>query len=119
MAAMRKMSSYQVGVAAEGFAAALLARAGCHISVQYGANQPGYDLIAEKDGRAMLVSVKGSQDNGWGLTQGHIKNANYRQAVDDWLATHIKPIVFCFVQFFSRQKSLRCRWSTSQPLKRL
>jgi|TARA_B100001971_G_C17796869_1_gene337375 hypothetical protein len=34
-----------VGVAAEAFAAGLLAYAECDVSVQYGANQPGYDLI--------------------------------------------------------------------------
>lgn len=62
----KEMSQYQVAVAAEGFAAALFARAGFHISVQYGANQPGYDLIAEKNGQTLLVSVKGSQDNAWG-----------------------------------------------------
>lgn len=44
----KEMTPYQVGVAAEGFAAALFARAGYHVSVQYGANQPGYDLIVEK-----------------------------------------------------------------------
>lgn len=95
-----KMTQYQVAVAAEAIAAALFARAGCHVSVQYGANQPGYDLIAEKNRRAILISVKGSQDNAWGLTQSHIKNADYRKAVDDWLAVQTPSIVFCFVQFY-------------------
>jgi HJR/Mrr/RecB family endonuclease len=57
---MREMTPYQVAVAAEGFAAALFARAGFHVSVQYGANQPGYDLIVERGRVAYLISVKGS-----------------------------------------------------------
>jgi hypothetical protein len=64
----KEMTAYQVGVSAEAFAAALFARAGFHVSVQYGANQPGYDLIVEKKKKAYLISVKGSQDGGWGLT---------------------------------------------------
>jgi hypothetical protein len=97
---IKTMSAYQVAVAAESMAAALFARAGCHISVQYGPNQPGYDLIAEKEGRSILVSVKGSQDNAWGLNQSHLKNANYRKAVDDWFAHQPPSVVICFVQFF-------------------
>jgi Holliday junction resolvase-like predicted endonuclease len=95
----REMTPYQVGVSAEAFAAALFARAGFHVSVQYGANQPGYDLIVEKDKCSLLISVKGSQDGGWGLTQNHIHNADYHQAVDLWLEKHGEQIVFCFVQF--------------------
>lgn len=43
---MKAISSWHVGVAAEAFAAALFARLGYDVSVQYGANQPEYDLIA-------------------------------------------------------------------------
>ena len=43
---MKQISSWHVGVAAEAFAAALFARYGYDVSVQYGANQPEYDLIA-------------------------------------------------------------------------
>ncbi|MFZ3065537.1 MAG: hypothetical protein WA277_09675 [Nitrospirota bacterium] len=93
------MTSYQVGVAAEAFASALFTRCGFHVSVQYGANQPGYDLIVEKEKKAFLVSVKGSQDGGWGLTQSHLKNANYYKAIDDWIEKHGEHIIFCFVQF--------------------
>jgi hypothetical protein len=45
------------------------------------------------------VSVKGSKDGGWGLTQSHISNADYRGAADAWLAKHSKKTVFCLVQF--------------------
>jgi hypothetical protein len=43
-----KMEAFHVGVAAEAFAAGLLAQAGCDVLVQYGANQPEYDLVAIK-----------------------------------------------------------------------
>ena len=95
----KEMTPYQVGVSAEGFAAALFARAGYHVSVQYGANQPGYDLIVEKNQKAHLISVKGSQDGGWGLTQSYLSNANYHGAIDSWLTKHGERLIFCFVQF--------------------
>jgi len=96
---MKEMTSYQVGVAAEAFAAALFARVGFHVSVQYGANQPGYDLIIEREKKSLHISVKGSQDGGWGLTQSYLKNADYRAAVDAWYREHGESIIFCFVQF--------------------
>ena len=61
------MSSWHVGIAAEAYAAAILARYGYDISVQYGANQPEYDLIAHHKDKMLKISVKGSQDGGWGL----------------------------------------------------
>lgn len=97
---MNKLSQYHIGVAAEAFAAGLLAHAECDVSVQYGANQPDYDLIAVKDDKTLRVSVKGSQDGAWGLTQSYIKNADYHGAIDIWHGKHRnKRIVFMFVQF--------------------
>jgi hypothetical protein len=63
------MTSRNVGVAAEAIAAAQFARCGFDVSVQYGANQPEYDLIVARGDALLKVSVKGSQDGGWGLTQ--------------------------------------------------
>lgn len=65
-------TSWQVATAAEAFAAAQLARFGWDVSVQYGANQPEYDLVAVDGARVLKVSVKGSQDGGWGLTQSYL-----------------------------------------------
>lgn len=98
----KEMTSYHVAVAAEAFAAALFARAGLHVSVQYGANQPGYDLIVEREKKSYLVSVKGSQDGGWGLTQSYIQNADYHAAIDMWLMRHGASMIFCFVQFLNK-----------------
>jgi Holliday junction resolvase-like predicted endonuclease len=99
---MSKIAQYHVGVAAEAFAAALFARASLDVSVQYGANQPEYDLMVARKDKMLKVSVKGSQDGSWGLTQTHlarIKQANYHGAIDLWLEQHWHRTVFCFVQF--------------------
>ncbi|MDH4248413.1 MAG: hypothetical protein OEW39_11420 [Deltaproteobacteria bacterium] len=94
-----KISSYHVGIAAEAIAAAQFARIECDISVQYGANQPEYDLVAVRGKQFLKISVKGSQDGSWGLTQNLLSNANYHKAADDWLNKHQKGTVYCFVQF--------------------
>ena len=95
----QRLSQFHVGVAAEAFVAAQFARYGYDVSVQYGANQPEYDLIVAKGDKMMKVSVKGSQDGGWGLTMSHIKNADYHKAADDWLKKHGNKTVFALVQF--------------------
>jgi len=93
------MNQFHVGIAAEAFAAALFARCGYDVSVQYGANQPEYDLAIIRGERMLKVSVKGSQDGGWGLTQSYLENANYQMAIDIWLARHKPRTVLCLVQF--------------------
>jgi len=94
-------TSWHVAVAAEAIAAALFARCGVDVSVQYGANQPEYDLIVSQGERMLKVSVKGSQDGSWGLCQSFIKpkSADYHRAIDQWLARHRPRTVLCFVQF--------------------
>ncbi len=92
-------TSWQVATAAEAFAAAQFARCGWDVSVQYGANQPEYDLVAVDGDRVLKVSVKGSKDGAWGLTQSFIKNADYHGAADKWLSKHSNKTVFCLVQF--------------------
>jgi Holliday junction resolvase-like predicted endonuclease len=94
-----RVSSWHIGVAAEALAAAQFARAGFDVSVQYGADQPEYDLIVVKEDRVLKVSVKGSQDGGWGLTQSYLKNADYHTAIETWLARHRPRTIFCLVQF--------------------
>jgi hypothetical protein len=95
----KTFSSHRVGVAAEAIAAAQFARCGYDVSVQYGANQPEYDLLVAQDDRLLKVSVKGSQDGGWGLTQSHMSNRNYHGAIQTWLERHRPKTVVCFVQF--------------------
>jgi len=96
----KKMSQFHVGVAAEACAAALFARCGYDVSVQYGANQPEYDLAIVRGERMLKVSVMGCQDGGWGLTQSFLENANYHGAIDLWHARHKPRTVICFVQFY-------------------
>lgn len=97
---MGKMTSWHVGVSAEAFVAAQFARFGYYVFVQYGANQPGYDLMVEVKDKSLRVSVKGSQDGSWGLTQGYKKGCDYHQAIQAWQeANDKKKIIFCLVQF--------------------
>src|SRR5438309_6652968 len=95
------VSSHSVSVAAEAIAAAQFARCGFDVSVQYGANQPEYDLIVAKGDNLLKVSVKGSQDGSWGLTQTFLKkaSADYHGAIELWLRRHGLKTVFCLVQF--------------------
>jgi Holliday junction resolvase-like predicted endonuclease len=97
---MNSMRPFHVSVAAEAFAAGSLAQAGCDVSVQYGANQPEYDLIASKNDRFLKISVKGSQDGGWGLIQSYKKpGVSYAAAASLWAAGQSPNVIYCFVQF--------------------
>ena len=96
---MKKISSWHVGIAAEAYAAAVFARLGYDVSVQYGANQPEYDLIAVSGDRILKISVKGSQDGSWGLTQNYKKGSSYHEAAHQWCESHHKKTIFCLVQF--------------------
>lgn len=99
----KEFSSWHVSVAAEAIAAAQFARLGYDVSVQYGANQPEYDLIISKgkDDTPLKISVKGSQDGSWGLTQNYLEKgkADYKNSIDKWLSKHGKRTILCFVQF--------------------
>ena len=93
------MTSWQVATSAEAFAAAQFSRYGWNVSVQYGANQPEYDLVAVKGDRFLKISVKGSQDGSWGLTQSYLANADYHSAADAWMKKHTPKTTVCLVQF--------------------
>ena len=47
----------------------------------------------------LKISVKGSQDGGWGLTQSYKKGCDYHEAIHKWLEGHHKKTIFCLVQF--------------------
>jgi Holliday junction resolvase-like predicted endonuclease len=95
-------SSWHVATAAEAIAAAQFARFGFDVPVQYGANQPEYDLMVASSNQILKISVKGSADGGWGLSQtqlSKLKNANYHGAAEAWLARHKPRTAICLVQF--------------------
>jgi hypothetical protein len=95
-------SNWHVATAAEAIVAAQFARFGYDVSVQYGANQPEYDLMVAAGADVLKVSVKGSADGGWGLSQSQlarIRNANYHAAAEAWLARHKPLTAICLVQF--------------------
>ena len=112
---MSKMTSWHVGVAAEAFAAAQFARLTYDVSVQYGANQPEYDLIAVNGDKMLKISVKGSQDGSWGLTQSLKKGRTYHEAVQEWLNRHHKKTIFCLVQFKNVEDSQMPRMYLASP----
>jgi hypothetical protein len=94
------MPNWHVSTAPEAMAAAQFARFGCDVSVQYGANQPEYDLMIARGEHMLKISVKGSSDGGWGITQGQLtklRKANpaakvdYHAAADMWLALLASP----------------------------
>ena len=102
------MASWHVSTAAEAIAAAQFARFGFDVSVQYGANQPEYDLMIAAGDHMLKISVKGSSDGGWGLSQTQLikwrKNnpggpPNYVAAAEMWLARHKSRTAIFFVNF--------------------
>ena len=100
---IKEFSTWHVGIAAEAIAAGQFARLGYDVSVQYGANQKEYDLIIAKDEMLVKISVKGSKDGSWGLTQSHLIEADYHKAIDIWLSKHGAKTIFCFVQFSGKE----------------
>lgn len=94
------MTPRQCEIAAESYTACLLAQCGYDVLVQYGANQPHYDLMAVKDKRILPVSVKGSQDGGWMLAVRYVGNGvSYHAAIDRWLSVQREDVLYAFVQF--------------------
>jgi hypothetical protein len=97
--ATNMQTQWHVAAAAEALAAVQFVRHGWDVSVQYGADQPEYDVVAVRGKRVLKVSVKGSRDVGWGLTQSYLSNADYHRAADAWLERHSSGTVLCFVHF--------------------
>ena len=83
--------------------------------MQYGANQPEYDLIAVSGDKMLKISVKGSQDGSWGLTQSFKKGHTYHEAVEEWLSRHHKKTIFCLVQFKNVDDSQLPRMYLASP----
>ena len=101
----------------ESYAACLLAQSGYDVLVQYGANQPHYDLVAVKDSRILPISVKGSQDGGWMLAVKYAKpGVGYADAIAKWLATQRSDVVYMFVQFLQVPLGSAPRVYVARPL---
>lgn len=96
------MTPRQCEIAAESYTACLFAQCGYDVLVQYGANQPHYDLVAVSGKRMLPVSVKGSSDGGWMLAVRYVKApVDYHAAIDQWLLAQRPDLVFVFVQFLN------------------
>ena len=74
-----------------------------------------YDLIAVDGEKILKISVKGSQDGGWGLTQNFKKGRTYREAAEEWLKKHHKKTIFCLVQFKNVDDSQMPRMYLASP----
>ena len=101
---MQRIKAEIVATAAEAFDAAQFERIGYDVSVQWGATQPECDLIISEGRRMLKISVKGSADGGWNLTQSAqsdlptANRANSHDAADLWLAGHKAGTAICLVQ---------------------
>ncbi|MFY9621590.1 MAG: hypothetical protein WAQ99_17390 [Pyrinomonadaceae bacterium] len=57
-------------------------------------------MTARPASTASHVSVKGSQDGGWGLIQNFKRGRHYHEAADAWAAIHKnQDFLYCLVQF--------------------
>jgi hypothetical protein len=110
------MTPRQCEIAAESHTACLLAQSGYDVLVQYGANQPHYDLVAVKDKRILPISVKGSQDGGWMLAVKYVKpGVSYHAAIDLWLSDQRDDVLYVFVQFLGVSLGQAPRAYTARP----
>jgi hypothetical protein len=105
--ALAQHKPWQIALGAEGIAAAQFARCGFDVSVQSGRDKPWYELAVSKAGNLLKVSVKGSDDGRWDLTQSYLKRAadmsgkksNCQGAIDLWLDHLGSRAMCCLVQF--------------------
>lgn len=93
--------SRNIEIAAEAITAGQFARLGFDVSVQYGANQPEYDLVVGKGSRLLKISVKGTQLEGWGLCQSFKKGRTYHGMIDAWEQQFDPQLIFCLVEFYT------------------
>ena len=113
----RTMSPRQCEIAAEAYVASLLARSGYDVLVQYGANQPHYDLMAVKgEDRKLPISVKVRQDGGWMLAVRYVKpGVIYHDAINLWLSVQRRDIVYALVGFLNVSLSEAPRVYIARP----
>jgi len=96
----RVMEPRQCEIAAESYAACVLAQSGYDVFVQYGARQQDYDLVAVKGKKSIRISVKGSQEGGWMLAVRYLRpGVGYLAAIDQWLEAQPENITYMFVGF--------------------
>src|SRR5690242_2843834 len=95
------MEKFHCAIAAEAYAAARFARYGYDVSVQYGANQPEYDLVIAKGHNMLKVNVKGTQQSAWFFVAN--KKGKQRKTrhgmIKDWFRKHKSNTIYCLVQF--------------------
>jgi hypothetical protein len=93
----KTMSKHHTAVAAEAFGAGLFFHAGYSVFIQYGANHPGYDLVAASDTAEIRVNVKGSTDGGWLMTSKEL-GKSWEACREAWFRRN-QGLHFLLVQF--------------------
>lgn len=101
------LSLRHITAGAKAIAAAQFARCGFDVSVQSGSEKPWFDFIVTRAGTLLKVSVHGSSDGTWSLTDSfqkeslskNSKRANCHRAIELWLAHHGSRTLCCLVQF--------------------
>jgi len=108
----RSMTPRQCEIAAESYAACLLAQSGYDVFVQYGARQQDSDLVATKGKKSVRISVKGSQDGGWMLAVRYLKKGvNYIAAIMSGRVGSLTTLFICSSGFVG-YRFTRLRMST-------
>jgi hypothetical protein len=106
---MKKLSSSQISIAAEAFAAAQFALSGFDVLEQAGRARSFFDLAVAKSGGMMKVSVHSSFNGFWDLVdrflnstqRANITVADYHRAINSWLENQSSRATCCLVQFES------------------
>jgi hypothetical protein len=101
-----KLSSSQISVAAEAFAAAQFALSGFDVLEQYGRTR-SFNLAVAKSGGMLRVSVYFSFSGFWDLVDryldsskpGTITTADYHCAIKRWLDNQSSRVTCCLVEF--------------------
>jgi len=103
----RNLSSSQVSVAAQAFAASQFALSGFDVLEQAGRARFYFDLAVARSGGMMKVSVHASCNGFWDLADRYLDStrhahgtaADYHRAIVLWLENHTSRVTYCFVQF--------------------
>jgi hypothetical protein len=105
------MTSHQVGVAAEALTASLFARVGCDISVQYGANQPEYDLVVVTHDKLLKVSRGAKTAVGGSLNRSSRALTTTARSLPGWHDTVPEPYsLLCNTRMSALSKCLGYIW---------
>jgi hypothetical protein len=102
-----KLSSSQISVAAEAFAAAQFALSGFDVLEQAGRSRHVFDLAVARSGGMLRLSVHASFNGFWDLVDRYLNTskradatiADYHRAIKTWFEHQSSRVTCCLVQF--------------------